>query len=105
MTKQERLTGNRLIGEFVGKSFQMSHISDYKGCPDESLPPMKYHTDWNWFMEAWFLFRDLKFKKELHQFRHSDLKGLVAGAICYDTKEVAFVNLVNAIKWYNTTKH
>jgi len=104
MTKEERLAGNRLIGEFSGKSFQMSHISDYKGCPDDELPPMKYYTDWNWLMDSWFKFRDLKLKGGINRNKHKELKDIISNAICYGSKETAFINLIKGIKWYNTTK-
>jgi hypothetical protein len=104
MTKQERLSGNRIIGEFVGKSFQLSHISDYKNAPDDALPPMKYHTDWNSLMDSWFKFRDLKLKGSINRNKHRELKDIISNAICYGSKETAFINLIKAIKWYNTTK-
>lgn len=104
MTKKERLSGNRLIGEFVGKSFQMSHICDYKRCPDESLPPMKYHSDWNWLMNSWVIFRDLKLKGSINRNKHRELKDIISNAICYGSKEAAFINLIKGIKWYNTNK-
>mgnify|MGYP006264020111 CR=1 FL=1 len=71
MTKQERLAGNRIIGEFVGKSFQLSHISDYKNAPDDALPPMKYHSNWQWLMPAWYHFVDLDFPDPMVQLKLS----------------------------------
>lgn len=103
MTKEERLHGNRIIGEFMGRSFQMSHISDYKGLPDNELPPMRYHCDYRWLMPAWCAFRDKTFKKEIHWFRHSDLKGIISRALCYEDILVAFEKLIEGIKWYNET--
>ncbi len=46
MKKEDILKGNRLIAEYMGKSFQMGCISDYKNRPDDKLPPMKYHNSW-----------------------------------------------------------
>jgi len=104
MTKEEHLSGNRIIGEFVGKSFQLSHISDYKGVSDDALPTMKYHTDWHWLMPVWYRFVNLRFKDQMDQLKHSELKATVGYAILYGDIKLAFTNLVEAIKWYNTTK-
>lgn len=104
MTKKDRLAKNRLIAEFASKGFSMSHISDYKNTPDEAIPLMKYHSDWNWLMTAWVKFRDLKLKGGINRNKHRDLKTIISNAICYGGKEVAFVNLINGIEWYNTIK-
>ena len=103
MTKEEKLSGNRLIGEFVGKSFSGSHITDYKGVSDAALPSMKYHSDFGWLMKAWYKFIDLRFHKPVDQFKHSDLKTTIGIAILYGGKELAFQNMVKGIKWYNET--
>lgn len=103
MTKEERLSGNRIIGEFVGKSFQMSHITDYKGVSDDALPAMKYHSNWQWLIPAWYKFRDLKFEDAKSQFEHSDFKQNIAYCICYRDIQSAFQSIVSAIQWYNST--
>lgn len=104
MKKAVKVSGNRILGEFMGKSFSMSHISDYKGVSDEALPSMKYHSNWNWLMPAWYRFVDLRFADVMHQFKHSELKTIVGYAILYGDIDLAFTNLVEAIKWYNSTK-
>ncbi len=106
MTKEERLSGSRLIGEFVGKSFSMSHISDYKGCSNEALPQMRYHCDWNWIMKAWYMFRDLRFNSEMITYdanihQHSYFKDTISRAICYEDITNTFLKIIDAIKWYN----
>mgnify|MGYP001577040529 CR=1 FL=1 len=104
MTKQERLNGNRIIGEFVGKSFVGSHIMDYKGAPNEALPPMKYHINWQWLMRAWYHFVELRFSDGMHQLKHNELKTTIGYAILYGGIELAFTNLVEGIQWYNSIK-
>lgn len=104
MTKEDRLKGNRVIGEFVGKSFQMSHISDYKGVSDDALPDMKYHSNWQWLMPAWYQFVDLILSDPINQFKHSELKTIIGYAILYGDIKLAFENLVVAIQWYNSIK-
>ncbi|SRR6266536_1088593 len=106
MTKEERLSGNRLIGEFMSRSFSMSHISDYKGASNDSLPPMKYHINWAWLMPAWHKFRDLRFNSEMIAYdanihQHSYFKDVISRAICYEDINNTFHKIVYAIKWYN----
>ena len=104
MTKEERLSGNRLLGEFKSRSFSMSHINDYKNCPDNELPKMKYHSDWGWLIPVWYKFRDLRFDDFMDQFKHSDFKRLISHAICYEGIENAYNEICKAIKWYNSQK-
>lgn len=104
MTKEEKLQGNRLIAEFFGKSFNGSHINDYKGVSDESLPTLKYHSNYAWLMKAWIIFRDLKFTGMESLFMHSHAKSLISRAICYEEIEVAFIELCTAINWYSSIK-
>ncbi len=49
MTKEERLEGNEIIGRYIGKSFQLGHISDIPGKLPEEMNKrwLKYHRDWN----------------------------------------------------------
>lgn len=98
MTKQARLAGNRLMAEFMSRSFSMSHIGDYKNAPDNELPPMKYHCNWHWLMPAWYKFVELRFDDPMIQFKHSELKTTVGYAILYGDTQLAFANLVDAIK-------
>jgi len=61
-----------------------------------------YNQDWNKLMEAWYKFRELKFDKEIDQFHHSGLKGLISHAICYKDIQIAYDEICKAIKWYNS---
>jgi hypothetical protein len=113
MTKEERLAGNRLIAEFMSRSFSMSHISDYKGCSDDCLPPMKYHKDWNWIIPVYkkivVVAAPIK-EKEAEIFKGSGVTwtsecGELTWAVyssCRDFDiEKVFLAIVNWIKWYN----
>jgi hypothetical protein len=104
MTKEERLKGNRIIGEFVHKSFSMSCISDYKNVPDNGLPPMKYHSNYHWLIPAWQKFRNLRLEGIHEQFEHSEFKQNIAHHICYASIDEAFQSIVSAIQWYNQIK-
>jgi len=55
-------------------------------------------------MPAWYRFVDLRFTDPMHHLKHSELKSTVGLAILYGDIQLAFSNLVEAIKWYNTTK-
>lgn len=65
---------------------------------------LKYNSDWNELMRAWYHFVDLRFTDSMHHFKHSELKSTVGFAILYGDIKLAFSNLAEAIKWYNTTK-
>lgn len=116
MTKEEKLNGNRLIAEFMGRSFSMSHISDYKNAPDNALPPMKYHKDWNWLIPVYkkiaAVSRPIK-EKEGEIFKGSGVTwtsecGELTWAVYNSCRnfeiEKVFPAIVDWIKWYNKQK-
>ena len=72
----------------------------------DSVSRPKYHTDYNWLMRVWLKFRDLdltKFERELY-YMHSKLRKDLDFIITRKPKEEAFINLGEAIEWYQNLK-
>lgn len=65
---------------------------------------LDYHKDWNKLMEAWYRFRDLRFKETRDELMHSDFKTIIGHRIAYNGIKEAYNNLVKAINWYNSAK-
>jgi len=65
---------------------------------------LKYHSSWDWLMNVWHKFRDLKFKDDKLIMQHSDWKSPIDNAICYQSIDSAHVLLYRAIQWYNSIK-
>lgn len=95
MTKEEILSGNRLIGEFMSKSFSMSHIGDYKGAPDDMLPIMKYHSDWGWLMPVVKKIQRLK----IEEFTQ---KKPVMNALLDVDIQILYNAVIVFVKWHNS---
>jgi len=100
MNNEEIIEGNKLISEFMGydKNWRQNHPEE---TPDENF---FYHSSWDWLMEAWHKFRDLRFSFEDEQkntmlmrycYRISAAMSWMAGI------EDSFEKLVEGIKWYN----
>jgi hypothetical protein len=92
MTKQEILSWNRIIAEFMSRSFQMSHIDDYKGAPDNELPKMKYHYDWGSLMPVVKKIQQLK----IHEFAK---KKPVMDALLDVDISILYTAVVAFIQW------
>lgn len=105
MTEQEILEDDKLIAEFMEYYFHAGKFYK-KGAKTLgqwfSIP--KYNISWDWLMPVWCRIRDLRFKEMKHEFEHADIKQNCAHAICYRDIQSAYYEIVNAIKWYNTTK-
>lgn len=70
-------------------------VSDFMG---EEYP---IEIDFNRLMPVWYKFRDLKFISPKLQFEHSKYKDSISRAICYQDIQVAFNEMVIAMKWHN----
>lgn len=107
MTSQEIIEGNKLIGWFDEKYKSANPIT--KGTMTDAIWNQylsekgwyEYHTSWDWLMPVWYKFRDLKFISPKLQFEHSEYKDSISRVICYQDIQVAFNEMVIAIKWHN----
>lgn len=109
MTKQERLDGNELIARYIGKSFHLGHISDYKEKLPESMNKrwLKYHRSFDELIPA-----VKKVVKDLQDNAHKDVVyGRIGGmlaAISHTILELQIEPLwsatVEAIKVINSIK-
>ena len=89
MTPQENKLseGNKLIGDFMGRSFK---------------DPLNYMYDksWDWIMPVWDRFRYLVWEtKEFEKFKNDFMTGVFNGSIITCQRV-----MVEAITWYNNTK-
>ena len=90
-------------GDIDGTPYKMSQ---YKHEYEAKMITKPYHTDYNWLMRVWVKFRDLdltKFERELY-YMHSKLRKDLDFIITRKSKEEAFVNLGEAIEWYQQLK-
>lgn len=86
LEKEEKINGNIIISEFMGVTYHKR---------------MKYYCDYRMLMPVWHKFRDLIFDTPKMQLKHSEFKSRITRAILYGDIELAFTNLVDAIKKIN----
>lgn len=111
MSNEERDKGSVLIAKFLG--WTQGFIGEWS-CPFEPsnngfkniYAPngygMKFHTDWNWLMEAAKKFDDLKefFGTEHETMYITRCDNQDSAITCYNISQ-AFEVLVDNINWYN----
>jgi hypothetical protein len=116
ITKQEILSNNRMIAEFMCRGFPMSHINDYKGAPDEAIPKTKYHTSFSELIPVCNkILKLVREDRELYQkimldknafpayyawkelFSVSDIDGLLH-------IESIYLRVTDFLKWWNQNK-
>jgi hypothetical protein len=101
----EIIEGNKLIAEFMGHKVSYGLENAMLISTQEiTYTPAKYHTSWDWLMPVWYKIRDLRFDEPKLQLEHMKVKTPITHFICYGTIEHAFIEILAAITWYNTTK-
>ena len=106
MTTTPTIEMNEVIAKFddnVSSSFDTYYHKKFKH--HFEIHEAEYHSDWNWLMDVWYKFLELRFIKTMSQLEHSDLKTVVGHAILYGEIEVAHRNIYEAIQWYNENQN
>ena len=91
---------NELIATFMG--FKQPVKGYFVNAVDHHRLILSYHWCWSELMPVWYKFVDLRFPKPVDQLQHSELKTIIGYAILYGGIELAFVNIIQGIQWYNS---
>lgn len=105
--------GNKVLADFMELQFQEANGLRMYSYDDWGylISELEYSTSWSWIMPVWIKFRDLKIDKKefdgyinnsrLHYKKVSNL-----GSILIDANSPSnfFPHLVEAVKWYQSTK-
>lgn len=105
--KKPTRSASGLMAEFIGgKRSEQNGFWIFPFPPDECTKTqiyLRFHTHWNWLMEVWYKFRDLKMPHKLVG-RHKEYKEYVSNSIINGTIETSYKKLAEAIEWYNEVK-
>lgn len=100
--------GIKIITEFMGINYTINERGYVILCDSEYDPPFeypKYHTSWDWFMDACKKFRNCPYINiPLFNATKAELIAHIQRAINDFDINLAFKRLVIAIQWYNQQK-
>jgi hypothetical protein len=90
---------DKLFAEFEERSVSELH-GDICYADWDGMHSVKYDT-WDWLMNVWYKFRDLKFEEETKSKLHTNYVARLAQDLAYGTMEEFQHNISIAIRWYN----
>lgn len=119
MNNQEILEGNKLCAEFMEAILNENYIDELtylytqNNVPTKfssynwSINHMQYHSSYDWFMSIWIKFRNLNWYGEeycsAYSHRHRYFTFIISNKLINSSLEDSFKEMIEAIKWYNTT--
>ena len=113
--------GNKVLAEFMGYRYftwqEVKGFGQAGWCKHDHASPklangflcrttkeLSYHTSWDWLMPVWIKFRDLEFAGK-NEMLHSKVKhDLFHKLYRANSPSDFFHHLVEAVKWYQSTK-
>ncbi len=99
------IQNNAIIAEFV-QGFKNPQERWYNIFPNQSgyysSENLKYHSDWNWIMSAWFKFQD-KFNEihSIQKIQDSKYWETFRTGILIQDMSYCYNIILDGIKWYN----
>lgn len=113
MTQREIKNGNELIAAFMGlESFDSRYGKLWEnpasdGVFAKTAFDLRYHKSWDLLMSAWKkigdMMYDIRFSKGEEKYQEAcDITERITSAFRTVDISDAFLNLVDAVKWYNS---
>lgn len=107
MNRKEINEGNKLIAKFMGiETYYYSGENDMVK-QNGKMQPLenwaKYHSNWNWLMPACAKFDALMMDDLKDRAKFTEYSDLLDDAVTVYAIEIAFSQLVDCIKWYNSS--